>query len=143
MIERDHAGRAAQAGQTSTAHQRERDVVRTLARQVAEIAASPEQAAIHRRWRDVNALRKPDRAPVWCRPVDAWRELLPDDALVSADPYLRGVERTLRQALIKHEIGDDTPVDPYWSVPAVFTCTFGPYVSVGPWTPGFRTRSIG
>jgi len=43
----------------------ERTYIRELARQVAEIAASPENARIKQRWRDVNALRKPDRPPVW------------------------------------------------------------------------------
>jgi hypothetical protein len=99
----------------------ERATVRALARQVAEIAASPEQVAIHRRWRDVNALRKPDRAPVWCKPVDAWQELLPDASLECRLPFFRSAERTLRQTLIKHEIGDDSPVEPYWSVPAMFS----------------------
>ena len=60
--------------------QREKDYIRELARRVAEIAAGDENAAIQQRWRDVNALRKPDRAPVWCRPVGAWDEILPDDA---------------------------------------------------------------
>ncbi|HEY3416671.1 MAG TPA: hypothetical protein VGM23_07285, partial [Armatimonadota bacterium] len=55
----------------------ERAYVRELARQVAEIAASPENARIKQRWCDVNALRKPDHSPVWCRPVAAWSELLP------------------------------------------------------------------
>jgi hypothetical protein len=100
---------------------RERDTLRTLAERVAEIAAGPEQAAIHRRWRDVNALRRPDRAPVWCRPVDAWHELLPEAALLCQDERHRAVERALRQVLVKHEIGDDSPVEPYWSVPARFT----------------------
>ncbi|HRU04398.1 MAG TPA: hypothetical protein P5137_01325 [Candidatus Brocadiia bacterium] len=50
---------------------RERDVVRELARQVAEIANSAENAAAERRWRDTNALRKPDRPPVWRRSVAA------------------------------------------------------------------------
>jgi hypothetical protein len=47
----------------------ERAYVRDLATQVSEIAHSPENAAIVKRWRDVNALRTPDRAPVWCRLV--------------------------------------------------------------------------
>ena len=67
----------------------ERDYVRELARQIAEIAHSQENAVICKRWRDVNALRKPDRAPVWCRPVGVWSELLPESALKCADPYLR------------------------------------------------------
>jgi hypothetical protein len=88
-----------------------RDLVRELASRVAEIAASPEMAAIRRRWRDVNALRRPDRAPVWCRPVAAWNELLPDSELGCTDPWLRSLEREFRQILIKHQIGDDTPLD--------------------------------
>ncbi|HET7769420.1 MAG TPA: hypothetical protein VFN74_11650 [Chloroflexota bacterium] len=101
----------------------ERDLIRELAHRVAEIAASPEQAAIQRRWRDVNALRKPDRAPVWCRPVEAWHELLPDDALTCEDRFHRGLERALRHILIKHEIGDDEPVERTWRVAASFTQT--------------------
>lgn len=105
----------------SAAVRSQRGVVRELAHRVAEIAASPEQAAIRWRWRDVNALRVPDRAPVWCRPVEAWRELLPDNSLTCEDAYYRGVERGLRQVLIKHEIGDDEPIEPYWRVAASFT----------------------
>ena len=103
-------------------HQKQRDTawVRELARQVAEIAASPENERIRRRWRDVNALRKPDRPPVWCRPVGAWEELLPEASLRCTSPYLRGIERDLRQTLIKHEIGDDTPVEGTFPVAAVF-----------------------
>ena len=66
-----------------------------------------------RRWRDVNALPKPDRSPVWCRPVDAWQELLPDEALTRSDPYYRTIERRLLQDLVKYEIDDDTPIEPY------------------------------
>ncbi|HOX05377.1 MAG TPA: uroporphyrinogen decarboxylase family protein [Planctomycetota bacterium] len=96
----------------------ERDLVRDLARRVAEISASPGMAAIRRRWRDVNALRRPDRAPVWCRPVAAWDELLPDSELSCTDPWLRRLERGFRQALVKHDIGDDTPLDGAFEVPA-------------------------
>jgi hypothetical protein len=98
----------------------ERDHVRALARQVAEIAAEPRMEAIRRRWRDVNALRKPDRAPVWCRPVGCWKELLPEETLVCRDPWLREVERGLRQVLAKRDIDDDTPVEPTFDVPAFF-----------------------
>lgn len=98
----------------------ERSYLRELARQLAEIAQSPENAACLRRWCDVNALRKPDRTPVWCRPVDAWAELLPEDSLHCRNPWLRGIERGLRQDLIKHEIGDDTPFFPTFPVDAVF-----------------------
>ena len=59
-----------------TAATQDRDVVRELARQVAAIAAGAENAAISKRWRDVNAGRTPDRWPVWCRPAGAWREII-------------------------------------------------------------------
>ena len=96
----------------------ERDLVRELARAVAAAARSPETEASRRRWRDVNDLRRPDRAPVWCRPVDAWNELLADSALRCADPWLRSIERDFRQTPIKLDIGDDTPVEDYLPVPA-------------------------
>ena len=69
--------------------QKNRDLVRELARKVAQIAASPEQAVVTRRWCDVNAMRKPDRYPVWCRPVGAWDELLPKDSLQTQDPWAK------------------------------------------------------
>ncbi|MBM3500846.1 MAG: hypothetical protein FJX74_19480, partial [Armatimonadetes bacterium] len=52
-------------------------IVRDLARQVMELAVSEEYEARRRRWRDVNERRKPDRAPVWCRPAAVWSEILP------------------------------------------------------------------
>lgn len=103
--------------------QKERDYIRELARQVAEIAASDENAAIQQRWRDVNALRKPDRAPVWCRPVGAWDEILSDAMLKCHDPWLRTLERHFRQILIKHDIADDSPVSPWFGIHAHFGIT--------------------
>ena len=97
----------------------ERAYVRDLAQRVAEIAQSPENAVIIKRWRDVNALRKPDRAPVWLRPVGVWREILPDDALECTGPWLRGHERRLRELLVKHDIGDDEPFTDFFPVSAI------------------------
>ena len=98
----------------------ERALVRELARRVAELAAAPENAAILKRWRDVNALRRPDRAPVWCRPVGAWEELLPSASLTCHHPRLRALERNFRQTLLKREIGDDEPIASYYGVGAAF-----------------------
>ena len=97
-----------------------RTYLRDLAKQVADIAASDENEIIKQRWRDVNALRKPDRAPVWCKPVGCWKEILPPDSFrCEEEPYL-GIERVLRRALMKHEIGDDSPVESWWPVSARF-----------------------
>ena len=102
--------------------EKERDLVRELARRVAEIAQSAENERVKRRWRDVNALRKPDRAPVWCHPVGAWAELLPEGELVCGDPSLRNYEREFRRTLIKKEIDDDSPLESRFSVGAAFDC---------------------
>ena len=60
---------------------KEKQIVRDLAEQVYAAACRDEMPAIRQRWCDVNALRKPDRAPVWFKPVGCWSELLPDDQL--------------------------------------------------------------
>ena len=99
---------------------RELTVIRRLAEQVAAIAQSDRMTAVRRRWRDVNELQIPDRAPVWCRPVGCWSELLPEDSLACAHPFLRGMEYNLRQQLIKNEIGDDTIFNPWYDVGRAF-----------------------
>jgi len=71
----------------------ERQYLRELAGRVAEAAQRPEMAAIKQRWRDVNSLRRPDRAPVWCKPVGAWSEILTEESFRCTDPWLRGICR--------------------------------------------------
>lgn len=101
----------------------ERNLVRDLAEQVAEVARRPAMTAIQKRWRDVNALRRPDRAPVWCRPMGVWDEILPETSLHCTEPWLREIERQFRQLLHKVDIGDDTPFQAFFDVPAVFAVT--------------------
>ena len=100
----------------STADSHGRDTVRELARQVAELAAGPENAYRRQLWCDVNSLRQPERPPVVCHP-GCWDELLPREVLVSQDPWLAGVEYQLRQGLYKWGLGDDTVLDSTWAVP--------------------------
>ena len=52
-------------------------IIRDLAAQVMELADSEEYETRRQRWRDVNERRRPDRAPVWCRPAGAWAEIMP------------------------------------------------------------------
>lgn len=98
------------------------DRVRSLAGKVAVIASEPRMLAIKKRWADVNALRKPDRAPVWCRPVGCWKEIIKDDMLQCEDPWLRRLEYRFLQTLHKRDIDDDEPVESHIAVGAVFTC---------------------
>ena len=91
-------------------------VVRTLAEKVAAVAASDGNKHIIKRWQDVNELRKPDRAPVWCRPVGCWNELLPKNTLVCKNDLLRELEYHFKQIIIKREIDDDTPIRKHFPV---------------------------
>lgn len=101
-----------------------RDVerVRVLAERVAAIAREPRMAAIRKRWADVNALRKPDRAPVWCRPVGCWSEIITPRMRECTDPLLRHMEYGFLQILHKRDIDDDQPVDAFYPLPAAFRC---------------------
>ena len=93
-------------------------LIRDLAQRCHALAIGPEYEARRRRWRDVNALRRPDRAPVWCKPVGCWAELLTETDLRCTEPPLRDMERAFRRWLIKHDIGDDSLIPPYWPVSA-------------------------
>jgi len=104
----------------ATTDYRERDVVRELARRIAELANSDENVWRQKLWRDVNSLRKPERAPVICHPGGGvWAESLPRETIVCKDPYLANLEYQFRQTLYKWELGDDTVISPYMAVSAV------------------------
>lgn len=107
----------------SLKYNNEEEYIRELAGKVAEAALGKGNLEIHKRWHDVNALRKPDRPPVFCRPIGAWNEMLPPEKLFCKDPELREIEIEFRRALIKNEIGDDTPLEDYYPVQAVFDVT--------------------
>jgi len=95
---------------------RERDVLRDLARRVAEVAALPVQAERARFWRDFNALR-PHRPMVLAFPEGGWRDLVPESDLQCADRLLRSWEMALRRTLFRHEhICDDWPITDAFNV---------------------------
>jgi hypothetical protein len=104
----------------TTTESRERLVVRELARRVAELAHSAENARRQKLWRDVNSLRKPERPPLICNlGAGAWAESLPRETAACKEPYLANIEYRFRQILYKWELDDDTVVDPWMAVPAV------------------------
>lgn len=98
----------------------EKKHIRELAAEVFAHANSKENEEIRARWKAVNSLKPVDRAPVWCRPVGCWPELLPEDELICEDPWLKGIERMFKRILVKKDINDDTPVSPYFGVSASF-----------------------
>ena len=100
-----------------TASAPDRDILRELARQVADAAAEPGQAEKVRLWTACNDLR-PERAMVLADPQNGWREL--DAAwlqLNCEDEACRGFEHALRRKLVRHRrIPDDFPILPGFEV---------------------------
>ncbi|MDQ1328076.1 MAG: hypothetical protein QG641_1361 [Candidatus Poribacteria bacterium] len=104
----------------NTTEERERNVVRELARRLAELAHSDENSYRQKLWLDVNSLRKPERPPVICHPGGgAWAESLPGESVICKNPYLSSLEYQFRQTLYKWELGDDTVISPWMSVSSV------------------------
>ena len=86
------------------------DILRRLAERVTKAAAQPENIHKRRLWSDCNNLR-PQRPVVFADPQNGWPELVPEDCLENTDPFLRGIERTLRRTVFRIEhIPDDYPV---------------------------------
>ena len=87
-------------------------LIRDLARRVAEIAAQPVQAQRAKTWTAFNRLEQ-RRPMVLIFPEGAWRELLPEDALVCTDPACRNIERDLRRRIYHGDVlQDDNVVSP-------------------------------
>ena len=98
--------------------ERQRSLVRDLARRHMEIATSEEMEVKARRWRDTTSGRKPDRCPVWLNLNACRREVQPLEGLKCEDRFLRDAEDRLRWSLACHDLGDDSVLLPRWTVPA-------------------------
>ena len=96
--------------------QKDRGVIRDLARRVAVIAAGPAQEAKLAEWRRHNGL-KPGKAMVLVSPEDVWDEFLPKSVLQCEGEAARSYEWTLRARLYMAEnIRDDQPVSGNWDI---------------------------
>ena len=100
----------------------EREVLRRLAREVAEIAALPIQRETIRLWKALNGAR-PERAMVMIDQIP-WHEMEVDDELtpVCRDEVARGVEVSLRRTLYQwHHMRADKAVEAVVTVPKAIT----------------------
>ncbi|MCC6444151.1 MAG: hypothetical protein IT210_11950 [Armatimonadetes bacterium] len=91
----------------------EREIVRSLARRVAEIAALPAQQERIELWTRLNRLERV-RPPIHIQALDAniWEDLIPPSTLVATDPFLRGQELMLRKRIYAwEEFQDDRVTD--------------------------------
>jgi len=104
------------------------EVIRELAKQVAELAALPEQKEKIRLWKKHNEL-KPER-PMFMIDQVCWGEMNVDNELtcVCTDNLLKGVEWQLRETLYRYKhMRDDRPIMPFVRVGNVWGAdSFGP-----------------
>jgi hypothetical protein len=98
-----------------TVTEHERNVLRELAKQYAEIAANPVMATRKRQWKALHDL-KPEKPMIIFEPF--WLEgYLSDYTIKCTNPILRNVERKLMLAIRQfHQMGDDVVVEPYFRV---------------------------
>lgn len=99
----------------------DRQLLRQLAAQVAEIAHLPIMAERRAMWMQHNRLRRV-RPMILVFPEGAWRELLPEAALACQDERARKVEWELRRRLYHHaHLFDDSVIEDLWVMPKRIT----------------------
>jgi hypothetical protein len=94
-------------------HEHDRDVVRDLARRVAEIAALPVQREKRELWTRLNRLGRV-RPLIHVQAIDwnIWEELIPNETLLTTDRFCRNQELELRKRIYCWEhLRDDRVVD--------------------------------
>jgi hypothetical protein len=93
----------------------DREILRRLAANVAEIAALPQIAARQRAWVEHNSLRSL-RPMMLVFPEGSWKELLPADALACQGEFARSVEWQLRSRIYTYDhFQDDSVIEAEWS----------------------------
>ena len=95
----------------------DREIIRSLAGKVREIAELPIMEQRRQRIYKLNAL-KPEKPLILCYPEGAWRELLPESGMACENPKLRGWEWKLRSQIYWWEhINDDNTLEPWFNIP--------------------------
>ena len=85
------------------------EVLRNLARKIAQIASLPVQRERERLWKDFNSLR-PRRPMILASPEGGWIDLISGQELLCRDEHMRNWEWGLRERIFRHEhIKDDQP----------------------------------
>ena len=95
-------------------NEKEKSVIRELAKRLAELANQPIMEERRKLWYAHNDL-KTDQPVIDCSPEGAWREAIPPETLVCEDEILREIEWTLRARIFRAEqINDDVPAETRW-----------------------------
>ena len=102
---------------------KEKDILRALAGQTAELAALPIEAEKAKLWKGHNDL-KVKHPLVFIDPENGWNECIPQDVIQCCDPLARVWEMLLRKQIYWATVlKDDRPIDRYFDVPYSFSDT--------------------
>jgi len=100
--------------------ERDREVVRRLAGEMARLAARPVEAQKRDLWYRHNALEQ-TRPVVFCDPENGWNEIITEDQMECEGELARGWEMTLRKEIFwADSMGDDKVVDAVFNVSHVY-----------------------
>ena len=124
---------------------RDKQIIRTLARRYADVAADPIQDVRRTLWRDHNSL-VPTRPLLYARVEGsvAGTAEVPEVALPKCeDPRWRGIEKWLQLHLFKASLGDDYVFEPFLPIHATFSCTgWGPTIALHFATEGTHSFTV-
>ena len=99
---------------------REAEVLRGLAGQVAELAARPIESEKRALWYAHNALHT-TRPVIFCDPENGWNEIIPEDQLKCAHELSRTWEMALRKEIYwGSSMGDDRVIEPFFNIPYTY-----------------------
>ena len=99
----------------------DREIIRSLASQVRELADLPEQEEKRKLWYKHNALEK-TRPVIFCDPENGWNEIITPDDLRCTGELAREWEMKLRKEIFwGKNMGDDKVIDFYFNIPYVYT----------------------
>ena len=94
----------------------DRQILNTLAKQVAELAARPVEDEKRALWYHHNDL-SPTHPVIFCDPENGWNEIITPDQLKCQGDLARGWEMALRKEIFwGSAMGDDRVIDSYFNV---------------------------
>jgi hypothetical protein len=97
----------------------DKDIVRGLARQYAELANAPLEQQKRNRWRAKNSFKLTE--PLIYIRAFAWNEM-PESKLQTTDPLCREMENFFRSELFHSTFADDYIFEPWYSLRSVYLC---------------------
>ena len=97
----------------------DREILRRLAGEVADLAARPIEAEKRQLWLNHNALQ-PTRPPVFCDPENGWNEIITPDQIECQNILARQWEMHLRKEIFwGSKMKDDYTIQAYFEIPYI------------------------